>query len=140
MLAANLEYDRIADAGTDRLAACKKPMIAMINGWRIGGGLGMWYAATSASSDKTPLGIPAARLGLGYDAPGLEKLIDIVGPAFTTGSSSPRHFTAVEAQTMRLVNRVCRRAGNLRAQLYCATIADNAPMTMHALSAPWRSC
>ena len=51
--------------------------------------------------------MPAAKLGLGYDYPGLKRLMDIVGPSFTKEIFfTARQFDAEEARMMGLVNRV----------------------------------
>ncbi len=134
--AGNEHYDRVSDAASLRLIDCTKPTIAMINGWCIGGGLAIALECDlRIASDTARFGIPAARLGLGYGAPGVKKLMEVVGPSFTKEIFfTARHFTAPEALAMGLVNRVLP-AAELEAHTrgYCATIADNAPMTMHAL-------
>jgi enoyl-CoA hydratase/carnithine racemase len=132
----NVLYDRMSDRADKALAACEKPTIAMIRGYCIGGGLGIAVGCDiRIASDNSKFGIPAARLGVGYGAAGVKKLMNLVGPAFTkeiffTG----RRFDAAEAQTMGLINRVVAN-GMLDdyTRQYCATIADNAPKTIHAL-------
>ena len=71
----------------------------------------------------------------GYGAAGVKKLVDVVGPAFTKEIFfTARHFSAAEAREMGLVNRVVAGATlEDYVRQYCATIGDNAPMTMHAL-------
>ena len=69
--------------------------------------------------------------------------MDLVGPAFTKEIFfTARHFSAAEAQEMGLVNRVVADRRELEAYMrgYCATIADNAPMTMHALKRTVAEC
>ena len=132
----NAHYDRVSGEASLRLAACGKPTIAMINGFCIGGGLAIAVACDIRIADEgARFGIPAARLGLGYEASGVKKLMDLVGPSFTKEIFfTARHFSAAEAQEMGLVNRVVG-GGSLAdyTRQYCATIGDNAPMTMHAL-------
>jgi enoyl-CoA hydratase/carnithine racemase len=65
----------------------------------------------------------------------VKKLMELVGPSFTKEIFfTARHFSASEAKEMTLVNRV---VGDEQLEdytrRYCATIADNAPLTMHAL-------
>jgi enoyl-CoA hydratase len=113
-----------------------KPTIAMIRGYCIGGGLGL---ATSCdmriAADNARFAVPAAKLGLGYDYPGLKRLMDIVGPSFTKEIFfTARQFDAEEAKIMGLVNRVLPEA-----QLedfvknYADTIAANAPLTVESV-------
>lgn len=130
------QYDAVAGEAGRRLAAIGKPTIAMINGYCIGGGLGiaigcdLRFAAADAK-----FGVPATRLGLGYGASGVKKLMDLVGPAYAKEIFyTARHFTADEALAMRLVNRVFPvDALEQAVRATCATIADNAPLTMRAV-------
>jgi enoyl-CoA hydratase len=65
----------------------------------------------------------------------VKKLVALVGPSYTKEIFfTARHFTAAEAQTMGLINRVVTNA-ELEdfTRNYCATIADNAPKTMNTL-------
>jgi enoyl-CoA hydratase len=134
--ASNAEYDRISEEAGRRLATCSKPTIAMIRGFCIGGGLAIALGCDlRIANEEARFGIPAARLGLGYGASGVKKLMEVVGPAFTKEIFfTARHFSAVEAREMGLVNRVVAdRSLEAYVRDYCGTIADNAPMTMHAL-------
>jgi enoyl-CoA hydratase/carnithine racemase len=134
--AGNTQYDQVSDEASRRLINCSKPTIAMINGWCIGGGLAIALECDlRIASDASRFGVPAARLGLGYGAPGVKKLMEVVGPSFTKEIFfTARHFNAAEALAMGLVNRVLPVAELEKyTREYCATIADNAPMTMHAL-------
>jgi enoyl-CoA hydratase/carnithine racemase len=86
-------------------------------------------------TEESKFGIPAARLGVGYAAPGVKTLMNLVGPSLTKEIFfTARHFSAAEAAAMGLVNRVVPDT-NLEeyTREYCKIIADNAPMTMHAL-------
>lgn len=89
-----------------------KPTIAMIEGYCIGGGLGLAVSCDMRiCSDKSRFAVPAAKLGLGYDYPGLKRLMDIVGPSFTKEIFfTARQFDAEEARIMGLVNREIGRA------------------------------
>jgi len=113
-----------------------KPTIAMIRGYCIGGGLGL---ATSCdmriAADNARFAVPAAKLGLGYDYPGLKRLMDLVGPSFTKEIFfTARQFDADEAKVMGLVNRVVPEA-QLEdfVQNYADTIAANAPLTVESV-------
>jgi enoyl-CoA hydratase/carnithine racemase len=129
-------YDAVSDRSSRALTECSKPTIAMIQGWCIGGGVGIAVSCDlRIAADDAKFGVPAARLGLGYQAGGVKKLLDLVGIAFTKEIFfTARHFSADEAKAMGLVNRVVAKAeleGLVRE--YCATIAQNAPLTIHAL-------
>jgi enoyl-CoA hydratase/carnithine racemase len=86
------------------------------------------------AAEDAKLGIPAAKLGLGYRASALKNLVDTVGHAYArevlvTG----RQFSAAEAKTMGLVHRVTPVAELESLVLeYCAMISENAPLTIRA--------
>lgn len=73
-----------AQAGFDRLAATKKPVVAAIHGAALGGGL-EWALACQyriATSDpKTQLGLPETQLGLIPGAGGTQRLPRLIGIA-----------------------------------------------------------
>ena len=129
------EYAALSAQVHDALTSLHKPMVAMINGYCLGGGLGTALAADiRIAADDARFGIPAARLGLGYPFDALKTLVDLVGPACTkeilfTG----RRFTADEALRMGLVNRVVKPAELAdTVRELAATIAANAPLTIRA--------
>jgi len=75
-------YDAATEDSFDALARCSVPTLAAIQGYCIGGGMGLALACDIrlASSDSR-FAIPAARLGLGYPANATRRLADIVGTA-----------------------------------------------------------
>jgi enoyl-CoA hydratase len=128
------EADNAAAYAAIRHAA--KPVIAMIHGFCIGGGLAIALQADLryAASDAR-LGIPAARLGLGYSFAGVEALTQVVGFSrakeilFTT-----RRFRADEALRMGLLNAVFEKADLEReVRALASSIAENAPLTLRAV-------
>lgn len=134
--ASNAHYESISGEASRRLIACGKPTIAMIRGYCIGGGLAIAVGCDiRIATEGARFGIPAARLGLGYAAPGVRKLMELVGASYTKEIFfTARHFSAAEALGMGLVNRVVSDdALEAYTRQYCATIGDNAPMTIHAL-------
>jgi enoyl-CoA hydratase len=130
------EYNRTSDMAGEAIRNCPKPTIAMIRGYCIGGG-----AATATNcdiriaSDDSKFGVPAGKLGLGYRYPGVKRLTDLVGPQFTAEIFfTARQFTAQEAQTMGLVNRVVPAAELEKlTREYADTIGRNAPLTLAAI-------
>lgn len=110
-----------------------KPTIAMVEGYCIGGGLGLAVSCDMRiCSDKARFAVPAAKLGLGYDYPGLKRLMDIVGPSFTKEIFfTARQFDAEEARVMGLVNRVVPSAElETYVKDYADVIGGNAPLTI----------
>ena len=80
--AAEEEYSRVSATALEALAGFDKPLIAMIHGYCIGGGVGVALAADiRIASDTSQFAIPAARLGLGYGYRAVKVLTDLVGPA-----------------------------------------------------------
>ncbi|MDA1076883.1 MAG: enoyl-CoA hydratase [Proteobacteria bacterium] len=131
-------YARIAGLGSKALAVFEKPLLGLIEGYCIGGGL-----ATALATDirfATPdsrFGIPAAKLGLGYEFDGLAKLARIVGPSNARDIMfSARFMDADEAKQMGLVNYIVER-GEIEAATiaYAKRIAANAPLTIKAAKA-----
>jgi enoyl-CoA hydratase len=112
-----------------------KPTIAMIRGYCIGGGLGLAVSCDiRIASENSRFAMPAAKLGLGYDVPGLRRFVNVLGPSFTKEMFfTARQFDAAEARMMGLVNRVVPD-GEIESFIreYAATIAANAPLTLAA--------
>jgi enoyl-CoA hydratase len=139
--AARAEYDRGQAALTAAWASVSKPVIAMIRGFCMGGGLlAALQADIRIAADDSQFGIPAARLGLGYGFSGVTTLLSLVTPARAAEILfSARRFSAAEALQMGLVNRVVA-PGDLREEVMslAAEIAANAPLTVAAAKAAIR--
>jgi enoyl-CoA hydratase len=134
--AAIAHYNVTVAAANSAFYEFPKPTIAMIQGYCIGGGLGLAICCDlRICSDNSRFGIPAAKLGLGYGYPGIKRLTDVVGPSFAKEIFyTARHFDAEEARQMGLVNRVVP-AAELEAYVknYAETIGVNAPLTINAV-------
>jgi enoyl-CoA hydratase/carnithine racemase len=105
----------------------------MIRGYCIGGGLGLAVCCDMRiCADNSRFAVPAAKLGLGYDYPGLKRLIDVVGASFSKEIFfTARQFDAEEARIMGLANRVVPEAElESFVKNYADTIAGNAPLTI----------
>ncbi|MFI5317847.1 MAG: enoyl-CoA hydratase-related protein, partial [Myxococcota bacterium] len=105
---ARAEYDRETAESGRAWQSFEKPILAMIRGFCIGGGLlTALQADIRIASDDAQFGVPAARLGLGYGYGGVEALSQIVGPAWTAEILfTARRLSAAEALSIGLVNRV----------------------------------
>ena len=130
------EYRRISAQGQEALARLGKPLLAMIHGYCVGGGVGIAITCDiRIAADDARFGIPAARLGLGYHYRGMEKLMTLVGPAYTKEIffTARTDFTAQDALRMGLVNQVVPRAELLGyTREYAQRIARNAPLTLRS--------
>ena len=131
-------YGKVAGRATRWLVTFNKPLIGLIEGYCIGGGLATALSADIrfATPDST-FGIPAAKLGLGYDYQALAKLIRIVGPTRSRDIMfSARFLKAEEALQMGLINFVVERdVIEQNVVEYAHRIAENAPLTVRAAKA-----
>ena len=128
------EYRRISGRGNDALTRLQKPLLAMIHGVCIGGGVGIAITTDlRIAADNARFGIPAARLGLGYHYKGMDKLMHLIGPAHTKEFffTARTDFTAQDALRMGLVNQVVPKAElETFTRDYAQKIARNAPLTI----------
>jgi enoyl-CoA hydratase len=134
-------YDQAQAALGDIWAGLDKPVIAMIRGFCMGGGLLIALQADiRIATEDSQFGIPAARLGLGYGFSGVTALSNLVGPASTAEILfSARRFSAAEALRMGLVNQVVPVDSLHEVVLSLAnSIAQNAPLTIAAAKAAIR--
>ena len=134
--ASSADYDRDNDRAFRSLEAIRKPVIAMVHGFCIGGGLALALTADLRySADDGRFGIPAVRLGLGYGMAGVETLARLVGLSrakeiFFTA----KRFTADQALRMGLLNEVVAKADlEKEVRELARTIAENAPLTIRAV-------
>jgi enoyl-CoA hydratase/carnithine racemase len=129
-------YNHLTEITYASIHEFPKPTIAMIRGYCVGGGLGLAVCCDMRiASDNSRFAVPAAKLGLGYDYPGLKRLMDVVGASFTKEIFfTARQFDAEEARVMGLVNRVLPD-GELESYVknYADTIAGNAPLTVESV-------
>jgi enoyl-CoA hydratase/carnithine racemase len=133
------EYRRISGAGSESLARLGKPLVAMIHGFCIGGGVSIAITCDlRIAADDARFGIPAARLGLGYHYKGMEKLMSLIGPAYTKELffTARTDFSAQDALRMGLVNQVVPKADLERfTRDYALTMSRNAPLTLRSAKA-----
>ena len=77
-------YEEATAAAFAAIEHLPKPVVAMIRGFCIGGGLAIAAAADIRYAAEDALfGLPPARLGIGYSPTGIGKLVDLVGPSVT---------------------------------------------------------
>jgi len=101
------EYDDLLDRVLHSIQGSPKPTLAMIYGFCLGGGVeialacDLRYCGASAQ-----FGIPAAKLGLGYNIEGHKRLLETVGHARAREIMFlGRRYNADEASAMGLVQR-----------------------------------
>lgn len=129
------EYARVSEEARRVMEGMKKPLIAMIRGYCLGGGLGVALQADiRVASDDSQFGIPAGRLGIAYGFDGLKRLVDLVGPAKAKEIMfTARRVTAANALDIGLVNAVAP-AEELEGVVkdMADVIAGNAPLSVRA--------
>ncbi len=126
-------YEDATTVAFETIARAERPTIAMIDGYCIGGGLGIALSCDLRfAAEGSTFGIPAAKLGLAYAASGTRRLVDVVGPAYAKEIFfTARRFTHEEALGMGLINRVfAPDALEAQTRDTCAIIAGNAPLTV----------
>jgi enoyl-CoA hydratase/carnithine racemase len=132
------EYARVTGETYNKLQDFPKPTIAKINGYCVGGGVALAVCCDIRICEEgSRFSVPAAKLGLGYQAKYVKRLTDIVGPSYTKEIFyTARLFDAAEAKAMNLVNRVVP-LDQLDAYVadYAERISANAPLTILALKA-----
>ena len=128
-------YEELAEGAQLKLQTFDKPTVAMIRGYCLGAGVNIANVCDlRIAAQDARLGIPAAKMGLGYRASSMKNLVDIIGAAnarevMITG----RQFTGAEAREMGWVNKVVENDKLEQAvRELCETIGANAPLTMRA--------
>jgi enoyl-CoA hydratase len=138
---ARAEYDRAQQEAHQAWDKVEKPIIAMIRGYCMGGGLlTALRADIRMAAEGSQFAVPAARLGLGYGFAGVEQLMAVVGAAWTAEILySARRLSAEEALRIGLVNRVVP-PDRLETEVteLASSIAANAPLTVRACKAAIR--
>jgi enoyl-CoA hydratase len=129
------EYDRATGVGRDKFHAFKKPIVARIRGFCMGGGLAIAMATDlRIASADSQFGIPAARLSIAYASDAVKRLIDLVGPAHARMILyTAKRIDAAEAERIGLINKMTSEEALNDVVLDIArTIADNAPLSVAA--------
>jgi enoyl-CoA hydratase/carnithine racemase len=124
-------YAAVTHASLDALHNCRHPVVAMIHGVCVGGGLEVASLCDiRICGDSSRFGIPVNKLGLVVDYPEMKGLVDLVGPAVATEILlEARVFGAAEAKDKGLVHRVVPDAEVEAAALESARrIAAGAPL------------
>ena len=129
--AAAARYERLNGEAFAAIRGCCRPVIAMVQGFCIGGGLAMALACDLRIADPSALfALPPARLGLAYPLDGLRDLVATVGAAAAKEMIfTARRVKAEEALRMGLVNRLAADI-EAEARALAAEIAEGAPLTI----------
>ena len=129
-------YEAAFDDALDKLANFATPVVAMIRGYCIGGGLAIALNTDiRIATEQSKFGIPAAKLGLGYGFEAVKTLESIVGPSHAKDILfTARFLEANEALSIGLVNfMVGPELLEQTVNEYANKIVTNAPLTIRAV-------
>jgi len=128
-------YEEMNLAAFRALQETPKPVVAVVRGFCIGGGLALALACDlRIAAEGSQFALPPARLGLAYPAAGIASLLSAVPAAAARDLIfTARRVDAEEALRIGLVNRVApRESFETAAHDLLAGIAANAPLTIAA--------
>ena len=127
------EYSRTSAKANLWLKKLDKPLIGMIQGYCMGGGLAIALNAdVRFATPDSRFGIPATKLGVGYEYAGSAALARLVGPSHARDILfSARLLNAEEAYRIGLVNFLVEQQ-DLEAEVreYARLISSRAPLTL----------
>jgi enoyl-CoA hydratase/carnithine racemase len=130
------ETYRFVLAALESLTTSAKPVIGMINGYCMGGGMLLAMSCDLRfAAEKARFAIPAAKLGVAYPPRhGTARLVGIVGASAAADILlSGRTLDTAEALRIGLVNRVFpQHELEIMTREYASEIADCAPHSLRA--------
>lgn len=112
-----------------------KPVIAAVNGVAMGGGLEIVLACDLAvAEDKARFALPEVKVGLYAAAGGVQRLTRQIGrKAAMELILTGRHFGAVEAVDLGVINQRCDDGGSMAAaRALAAQLLENSPSAIRA--------
>ncbi len=120
------------------LESCPLPVIAMIRGFCMGGGVAVACGADiRIAADDAQFAIPAAKLGIAYNFISLRRLVETVGQGAAKDILfTGKRFDAQEAYRIGLVDYLVPAVElGAETQKLVETIAGNAPLSIRAAKA-----
>jgi enoyl-CoA hydratase len=118
-----------------RIMTVRKPVIAAVSGWALGGGMEIALACDMIiASESARFGQPEITIGVIPGAGGTQRLAQAIGkPMAMEMILNNRMLTAVEALEFGLVNRVVEVEAYLEEAIKLAgEVADRAPVAVRA--------
>lgn len=128
-------YDAIVERAQAALEQCRHPVIAAIQGFCLGGGIGLALSCDLRYAARgSRFRMPAARLGLGYGFRGMHRAVALLGSANATEMFfTARDYDGTEAARIGLVHGCVDDEDFERAiETLVARVASNAPLTLRA--------
>lgn len=135
-------YDATVDLACAAIAQASLPVIAMIHGFCMGGGVMIAASCDFRfAADDARFAIPAARLGLAYPMSGVRDLMALTGPSVAKDMlMSARTIDAQEALRTGLADRViAKNELENETRNFALSIAANAPIPVAAAKASIRA-
>ena len=125
-------YDEINAECYRAIRNAKKPTIALIKGFCMGGGFGLAAACDLRLSNQSgKFGIPAGKLGVGYPTSAVADIVNLVGSANAKELYlTAKIYDAAGADRIGFLNDIFDdTAFDDKAEAYCRTIATLAPLS-----------
>jgi enoyl-CoA hydratase len=122
-------------AAEQSIANCNKPVIAMIQGYCVGGGVELALACDLRfASQRSTFSVPPAKLGLVYSLSSTRRLVELIGVGKTRDLLfSARSFDAREAKEIGLVEFVLEPEKIIEATLrYAQTLSARSQYSIRA--------
>jgi enoyl-CoA hydratase len=126
-------YDGLLDQVLHAIQDSRKPSLAMIHGFCMGGGLEVALACDLRyCGESAQFGVPAAKLGIAYNVEGHKRLIETVGHASAREIMYlGRRYSAAEGLAMGLVNAIFPDAAlEGETAKIIDTLCQNAPLSI----------
>ena len=122
-------YLREGQNAVNRFSRCKKPILAALNGYALGGGAELALACDFIyASEKAKFGLPEIDLALMPGFGGTQRLPRLIGKALAKELMlTGRFITADEAFSMGIVNRVCKHEDLLGESMATMAIIASKP-------------
>lgn len=131
-------YDEVTNRMWDSLRDLRKPLIALVRGFALGGGLEMALRADlRIAADNAEFGIPAVKIGLGFTFHNTQELLRVIGATKTADLLlTGRRMGAEESLACGLVNQVVSLEEiDPVVRDLAAEIAGNAPLAVRLVKA-----
>ena len=139
-------HDKVLDMqqAFNRVADCRKPVIAAINGWCIGGGLDLIAACDiRLASADAKFSLREAKIAIVADLGSLQRLPAIIGEGHTRELAyTGKDIDAARAQRIGLVNDVYETPESMleAARKLAAEIAANPPLVVQGVKQVMNHC
>lgn len=128
-----LEFGKLGHAAMNAVDHCKKPVIAAVNGFCLGGGMELALSCDFIyASEKAKMGLPEVNLGLFPGWGGTQRLARLVGKGKAKELIfSARLLSGTEAHAFGIANKVCKPEDLLNeARAVASEIAKKAPLAV----------